>query len=208
MRHSAALVAVAVVLWLPWSGGESHAFLRAVKPVVTPDSGSPPAETPPAALPARVVDQYDFYDPSNPDRSRLQRIEEATRHLPHDAVGFPDWMRALRERKIAPRQSISGSPAPELLDLDIIMRNTKEMPPVRFPHLAHTQWLACANCHPAPFKAEKGGNAIRMADIFRGQFCGMCHDRVAFITFYSCQRCHSVQTGTNDASKPLREGNK
>jgi hypothetical protein len=31
-----------------------------------------------------------------------------------------------------------------------------------------------------------------MADIFRGQYCGMCHDRVAFITFFSCMRCHSV----------------
>ncbi len=83
----------------------------------------------------------------------------------------------------------------EVLDLDVIMRNTREMPPVRFPHKAHTLWLACANCHPEPFEPRAGANRIAMADIFRGRYCGVCHDRVAFITFYSCPRCHSVGAG-------------
>jgi hypothetical protein len=30
-----------------------------------------------------------------------------------------------------------------------------------------------------------------MINIFRGQYCGKCHDRVAFVTFFSCYRCHS-----------------
>jgi c(7)-type cytochrome triheme protein len=72
------------------------------------------------------------------------------------------------------------------------MKNTKEMPFVRFPHYAHTLWLDCSNCHPAPFEPRSGSTSITMADIFRGKYCGMCHDRVAFITFFSCQRCHSV----------------
>ncbi|MBI2307362.1 MAG: hypothetical protein HYU78_08670 [Rhodocyclales bacterium] len=194
-------------LFLALAAGDCHAFLRAVKPA--PSTAEPATVPPTTPVPAaadghqarRALEQQHFYDEGNPDRGKLQRIDEATRHLPYDAVGFPDWMRALREGKITPRYNVRGDAKPELLDLDIIMRNTKEMPNVRFPHLSHTLWLACANCHPAPFKAQKGANTIRMADIFRGEYCGMCHDRVAFITFFSCNRCHSVPPGTNAASQ-------
>lgn len=200
-------VGACLLVFLALSSG-AHAFLRAA-PGTNPDaatSSAPDRVTKDARASQQnqarqAVDRIDHYDPANPDHSRLQRIEDATRHLPHDTNGFPDWMRALRERKIALRYDVMGKSAPELLDLDIIMRNTKEMPAVRFPHLAHTMWLSCSNCHPAPFRAEKGSNTIRMGDIFRGQYCGMCHDRVAFITFYSCTRCHSEPAGTNAASK-------
>lgn len=140
----------------------------------------------------RTINENNFYDPENPDDRRLQRIEEATSHLPYDAVGFPDWMRALREGLIQPRSSLDGKSGMEILDLDIIMKNTKEMPYVRFPHNSHTMWLSCSNCHPDPFQPIAGSTSIRMADIFRGQYCGKCHDRVAFVTFFSCTRCHSV----------------
>lgn len=204
-RPSLLLTGLSGFLLLVLAAGDGHAFLRAVKPAA---DAAAPASVPAAAAPAtethqarRILDQQQFYDEANPDRNKLQRIEEATRHLPYDAVGFPDWMRALREARITPRYNLRGDARPELLDLDIVMKNTKEMPNVRFPHLSHTLWLACSNCHPAPFKAQKGANPIRMADIFRGEYCGMCHDRVAFITFYSCNRCHSVPAGTNAASQ-------
>jgi c(7)-type cytochrome triheme protein len=141
-----------------------------------------------------------IHDPDNPDLTRLQTMFEATRELPQDEIGFPDWMRALREGKIAPRSGVRGEGQMNLLDLDVIMRNTKEMPFVRFPHLSHTQWLDCSNCHPVPFSPQRGVNRITMSDIFRGQYCGMCHDRVAFITFFSCNRCHSVPQDA--AAKP------
>ncbi|HEX5803309.1 MAG TPA: c(7)-type cytochrome triheme domain-containing protein [Azospira sp.] len=209
-RRPPSLVAVVGALLLALAAGsDSHAYLRAVKPppgeAAEPAASAPPASSasdPRSAHQARqAVEQHDFYDAANPDRERLQRIEEATRHLPYDSVGFPDWMRALREKQIVPRYSVRGEARPELLDLDVIMRNTKEMPHVRFPHLSHTLWLACSNCHPAPFKAEKGSNSIRMADIFRGQYCGMCHDRVAFVTFFSCNRCHSVPASAGDTAR-------
>jgi c(7)-type cytochrome triheme protein len=141
----------------------------------------------------RALSGVNFHDPSNPDLRYLQRYEDAVAHLPHDDNGFPDWMRALREGSIAPRSSLVDKDAEDVLDLDIVMRNTKEMPWVRFPHRAHTLWLACGNCHPQPFEPRAGATKIQMADIFRGQYCGMCHDRVAFVTFFSCARCHSVQ---------------
>lgn len=132
-----------------------------------------------------------IHDPSNPDFARLQTMQEATRQLPKDANGFPDWMRALRSGAIEPRAGLRGDEKMLEFDLDIIMRNTKEMPHVRFPHKAHSLWLDCSNCHPTPFLPQRGANQILMADIFRGRFCGVCHDRVAFITFFSCYRCHS-----------------
>jgi c(7)-type cytochrome triheme protein len=203
-RRSICAASLNAVLLGVLLAGESHAFLRAVKPSTATEQAAPTVPAPATQQDhqaRRAIERTDFYDAANPDRERLQRIEEATHGLPYDSVGFPDWMRALREGKISPRSSVRGGTKPEVLDLDIIMRNTKEMPHVRFPHLSHTLWLACSNCHPAPFKAEKGANTIRMADIFRGEFCGMCHDRVAFITFYSCTRCHSAPPGTNDASR-------
>lgn len=164
---------------------------------------SSPSENAPVAR--RAIDTSPLLDPNNPDYLRLQNIGEATRSMPYDANRFPDWMKALNEGLIKPRAGLSGKESMEVLDLDIVMRNTKEMPFVRFPHKSHTLWLACANCHPAPFKAQAGSSNIRMADIFRGEFCGMCHDRVAFITFFSCQRCHSVPQNT---ALPVRNGDK
>jgi c(7)-type cytochrome triheme protein len=145
----------------------------------------------------RALEQNPIYDETNPDLSRLQRIEEATRDMPHDAIGFPDWMAALRTGAISPQAGLSRSEKMQVLDLDIVMRNTKEMPHVLFPHRSHTLWLDCSNCHPAPFLPQAGVNPVSMSQIFRGKYCGMCHDRVAFITFFSCERCHSVAQGAS-----------
>lgn len=164
---------------------------------VRPDKHSTEADIDREHAARRAIDLNDFYDPTNPDLKLLQRNNEATRNLPHDAVGFPDWMRALREGAINPRAGVRGTESMDVLDLDIVMRNTKEMPYVRFPHRSHTLWLACSNCHPTPFNPVAGANPISMADIFRGRFCGMCHDRVAFVTFFSCDRCHSVPQGVS-----------
>ena len=140
----------------------------------------------------RIVDSIQFHDPENPDLEALQKADIATRGLPRDPLGFVDWMKAIREGAITPRASLDGRGSMNVLDRDVILKNTKEMPWVRFPHQSHTLWLDCSNCHPAPFVAQAGANRIAMADIFRGKFCGMCHDRVAFVTFFSCMRCHSV----------------
>jgi c(7)-type cytochrome triheme protein len=174
------------------------AFLKAapnVPPVVDAPTGESEApggetgETHPARL---ALERRPIHDQSNPDFPRLQRIDDATRQMKRDVVGFPDWMAALRSGVIAPRAGLSATDKMNVLDLDVVMRNTKEMPYVRFPHQSHTLWLDCSNCHPVPFIPKAGANPVSMSEIFRGQYCGMCHDRVAFITFFSCDRCHSV----------------
>lgn len=149
--------------------------------------------TEPEVHPARMaLDRNPIHDELNPDYRRLQKIDEATRELKRDVVGFPDWMAALRSGAIKPRAGLSPIETMHTFDLNVVMTNTKEMPHVLFPHLSHTLWLDCSNCHPTPFLPKAGANQVTMSEIFRGQYCGMCHDRVAFITFFACNRCHSV----------------
>lgn len=136
-----------------------------------------------------------YYDDASPDRQLLQQAGEALAKLPRDKRGAVDWMAAMRTGAIAPRANLDGTQAPQVLDQDIILKNTKEMPWVKFPHNSHTEWLACSNCHDSLFVPKAGANPISMDRIFRGEYCGACHGRVAFITHYACERCHSVPQG-------------
>jgi c(7)-type cytochrome triheme protein len=137
-------------------------------------------------------------DPTNEAYGQLQRPADAFSGLPLDRRGRVDWMKALREGLIQPRADLKGESTMSVLKLDIIMRNTAQMPYVRFPHESHTMWLECSNCHDAIFVPKAGANPINMAKIVRGEYCGVCHDRVAFMSLFDCERCHSV----------LREGEK
>lgn len=153
-----------------------------------------------APLPAvrsaeELLEQNKFYDRNNPDYHKLQKANESLAGFPLDKRGYVDWMKAIRSGTITPRADLTNSKPMEVLDLDVILKNTREMPYVKFPHNSHTQWLACSNCHDKIFVPKAGANPISMNQIFQGQFCGVCHDRVAFITYFSCERCHSVPHG-------------
>lgn len=134
--------------------------------------------------------KYGLIDPS-PDVISLQQ-------LPVDTYGFVDWVKAMKEGIIAPRESINGNP-PKLRPEDsvsftgdvLIRSKMKFMPDVIFPHSAHTEWLKCSTCHPKLFKKKAGATPITMAGIWKGEFCGRCHDKVAFPT-RNCFKCHSV----------------
>ncbi len=132
------------------------------------------------------------HDPATPDLKVLQTTTDAFASLPRNRRGAPDWMAALRQQAIQPRADVQGGTQPYLFDLDVIMSRTKNMPAVRFSHRTHSEWLACANCHPKPFKPRVGANPLRMAGIFRGEGCGLCHGSVAFSPMRDCERCHSV----------------
>lgn len=195
--HRVVVAAILTVI-LAASGPDVHAFLRPA-PAPAPVDEEPAPRPADAGPPSQEVDQFDSYDRDNPDYARLQKAPDALRGLPLDQNGIVDWARALREGAINPREVLDGKKNYLPLDLDVIMRNTKAMPYVRFPHKTHTEWLACSNCHPSIFEEKAGTAKIKMEDIFRGQFCGKCHDRVAFITHRACFRCHSVP----QASVPL-----
>ena len=163
----------------------------------TADPG--PADAPPPPAPSKpkpihkpnLAAKSAVYDRNGPAYSLLQSPGSALRDFPADAQGRIDWVAALQQGIIDPRASVSGKAPMRRRTDDIIMRNTREMPWVRFPHAQHTEWLDCSNCHPRPFKEKAGANEITMDTIMRGRHCGVCHDRVAF-SIFACERCHSI----------------
>lgn len=134
-----------------------------------------------------------IHDPENDAIRILQEPGEAMVDFPLDRRGQIDWVKAIRSGKITPRASLNGKGSDQMMemDMDIIRKNTANMPHVRFPHLAHTQWLACSNCHPEIFTPQYNSNPISMEKILKGEYCGRCHDKVAF-SLLVCERCHSV----------------
>ncbi len=144
---------------------------------------------------APAVDSPAVYDATNSAEPVLQKAEEVLPGLPVDRRGAVDWMKALNSGVITPRADLSGTGNMEIFDADIIMKNTKSMPYVKFPHSSHTKWLTCVNCHGEIFVPMAGGNPINMTKIFQGEYCGVCHGKVAFTATFSCERCHSVTHG-------------
>lgn len=136
-----------------------------------------------------------IHDPQVQTITVLQDPAESMKDFPKDRRGEVNWVEAIQSGHITPRKTRTskaqdGAPMVEL-DMDIIMTDTKQMPHVRFPHLAHTQWLSCNNCHPDIFIPKTNGNPVNMEKILKGQFCGRCHDKVSF-ALWTCERCHSV----------------
>jgi len=152
-----------------------------------------------------------IHDPKNESSKFLQNPHEALSKFPSASLGNKvDWVKALDEGLLDPRFYQEGGAGFEVInpnderssevlkkrtfravDFDIIMENTATMPYVRFPHLPHTKWLTCVNCHPRIFLPQKNSNAITMAGIVQGNHCGVCHGKVAFPPL-DCMRCHSV----------------
>lgn len=132
-----------------------------------------------------------IHDPENPAIKSLQEPGESLAKFPQDRRGAVNWVAALEQNLIQPRETLSGTEDMLVMDMDIMFTNTGAMPWVRFPHLAHTRWLDCSNCHPKIFKPQQGANKIGMDAILAGEFCGRCHDKVAF-SLWVCERCHSV----------------
>jgi c(7)-type cytochrome triheme protein len=131
------------------------------------------------------------HDPANAAMASLQEPSEAMAAFPYDRRGGVNWVKALKLGIINPRANLKGDQEMLTMDLDIIFKDTGHMPWVRFPHLAHTQWLACENCHPKIFIPQQGANNPSMDGILAGEHCGRCHDKVAF-ALWVCERCHAV----------------
>ena len=140
-----------------------------------------------------------IHDPNAFGTPMLQAPRDAFETLPKSVSGnYIDWSRALEEQALNPRYDINNPDTPPIvLDLNIVREVKGSMPDVVYPHKEHTEWLDCANCHPAIFIPQKGANQISMASIILGEKCGVCHGNVAF-PISECRRCHSrpKQTAT------------
>lgn len=162
----------------------------AAKPVAEPQE--PPQKLSTVEIkPIESLVQDGLHDMHNDAAVALQDPTAAMADFPKDRRLQIDWVRTLEQGLINPRADLRGEGDMLVMDMDIIMKNTAYMPWVRFPHLAHTRWLHCSNCHPRIFLPQEGANAIEMNKVLRGQFCGVCHDKVAFSLFV-CERCHSI----------------
>ena len=130
-----------------------------------------------------------IHDPENEAVRILQPPAEAMWNFPRDARGVVNWVDTLNNGLVDPRTGLSGDEKMHSVDFDVIFQNTASMPYVRFPHKPHTQWLTCKNCHPGIFIPQRGANPVTMAAIIAGDYCGVCHGKVAFPP-YECNRCH------------------
>lgn len=142
------------------------------------------------------IGRDDVHDPAGPAVGVLQEPAEALSGLPRDAVGNQvRWVQALDAGLIQPRTNIQPETIVKLRTTEVLLKNTGEMPMVRFPHRQHTAWLDCSNCHDQLFAQAAGATRINMLLILSGEKCGLCHGAVAF-PLTECSRCHSVQRGS------------
>lgn len=168
-------------------GRQATASLAHTRPA--PGMPAGPINVPPHAF--RFSPKSEVYDRNGEAFELLQSPQDAMHALPADTHGKVDWVSALAQGLIKPRANLSGRGRMKRRFDAIVMRKTRDMPWVSFPHAQHTEWLDCSNCHPEPFRERKGGNEITMDTIMRGKHCGTCHDRVAF-SIFACERCHSI----------------
>jgi c(7)-type cytochrome triheme protein len=163
---------------------------------------------------ARAAAQQRPVEETRPAVERAHEWQEASALLPKDSSGRVDWVKALKSRTVAPRAAIDPrQPGHASLDLDLEL-TTSASPTfaVKYPHAPHTEWLTCANCHPAIFPLGRQAvtsTVINMAKIRRGEYCGACHGKVAFGIDGECARCHakvpakSAWQPTDEARKPI-----
>ncbi len=117
--------------------------------------------------------------------------------LPQERFGNGiDWMKAEDEKLLTLKDQIEGISIKRKK-----LTNVKEheltakvtgMPNIIFSHKKHTVWNGCELCHPEIFGVKRGDTVYSMQDMFKGKFCGSCHDIVAFPTD-DCQRCHTKE---------------
>ena len=142
----------------------------------------------------------DVHDPRSPAIGVLQEPAEALGPLPPDTAGnMVRWMQALDQGHITPRSQLAPDFKVELRHTEVLLKNTGEMPMVRFPHRQHTAWLDCTNCHDKLFERVAGKTKNNMFLILQGEKCGLCHGAVAF-PLTECLRCHSVERGSPEAA--------
>lgn len=112
--------------------------------------------------------------------------------LPRDHAGNIDWMEAMRDGTIRPRNAITGNAPPPgegfQFGFDFSFRGPAPAFDAYFPHSAHTQLINCQQCHGPIFKYRD--TEFQMADVLAGNYCGECHGKVSFPPVTACERCH------------------
>ena len=106
-----------------------------------------------------------------------------------------DWEKAETRGLIHPADFLIGvsmqrQPLNTQKDFSITSQSTW-MPNIIFSHKKHVMWNGCEVCHPDIFPSvKKGVVKYSMLEISNGQYCGLCHNRVAF-PLNECDKCHA-----------------
>lgn len=128
-----------------------------------------------------VVRRYDF-----------SRFVE---NMPKASLGNGiDWEKAESLGLINPRDSVMGVPVvkrtmPTRKDFTLDSK-ASWIGDTLFSHSKHSKWNGCELCHPDIFLGvSKGATKYNMMQIYSGEYCGVCHLKVAF-PLQDCSRCH------------------
>jgi len=82
---------------------------------------------------------------------------------------------------------------------DVVLNRNSEaagMRPVIYPHWFHRIRFRCKVCHhELGFIMRAGANQVTMGDLYKGKFCGMCHDNQIAWGLENCNLCHSGRAG-------------
>lgn len=98
---------------------------------------------------------------------------------------------AKKEAKEEPKAEGTKIEQPEVLEFT----KTNKMAPVKFMHKVHSDKLkGCKDCHEGEkplFKQKRREEVYKMADMYKGESCGACHDgKKAFAAKTGCMKCH------------------
>ena len=124
-----------------------------------------------------------------------RKFNEFIEGLPKRGAGNGvDWEEAEKKGLIQSVDFLEGvsirrTPLKMGMEIAIESRGTW-MSDVVFSHKKHSLWNGCEVCHPEIFPSTKKGEVkFSMYQISNGEYCGVCHVKVAF-PLVECQRCH------------------
>lgn len=152
----------------------------------------------------KTVDGITAFAPTGPEGENCKRCHNAYASpnlkkftqlkdkLPAAKFGDEiDWVKALADGKIKPKNSLSKISPPLALDRTLTLQAEMiGIPPAVFSHKIHTKQLDCSNCHPDIFNIKKKTTRhFSMSRILKNEFCGVCHLRITF-PLNDCRRCH------------------
>ncbi len=128
--------------------------------------------------------------------TREYEFDTFIKRLPKRALGNGiDWEEAEADGLIRPvdfLEGISIKRTPLKMDKDVFIESKGAwMSDVLFSHKKHARWNGCEVCHPEIFPSTKKGTIkYSMMQISSGEYCGVCHNKVAF-PLIDCRRCHT-----------------
>lgn len=110
-----------------------------------------------------------------------------------------DWSAALKSGGVRPQNALTAEkpilPLPAKLKVPMKLGTAAPRSDVTFSHEDHYVELDCSACHPDIFNIKKKGTkAFTMENNIFGNYCGVCHMRVAF-PMNDCKRCHTQMSG-------------